>query len=196
MGLGKLVWVGALAGGACAVGLGAVKGTEGPDVDRELFEVVNRGYGPDPDRLFTGITELGSYYAAGSAAAVLAVAGRRRAALRALGAATATWVLLQGLKRVVDRPRPSDDDPQGTRMLIARPNGTSWPSSHPAILTTFTRVAAREAGLGPASRAALTGLDLAVATSRVYVGVHYPSDVASGLLLGRAVARLWPRGRS
>jgi membrane-associated phospholipid phosphatase len=31
-----------------------------------------------------------------------------------------------------------------------------------------------------------------VATSRAYVGVHYPSDVASGLLMGRAVARLWP----
>ena len=63
------------------------------------------------------------------------------------------------------------------------------------MLTTFTRVAAREIGLRPISRASLTGLDLAVATSRVYVGVHYPSDAASGLLLGRAVARLWPRGR-
>jgi membrane-associated phospholipid phosphatase len=64
------------------------------------------------------------------------------------------------------------------------------------VLTTFTRVVARETGLGPVSRAALTALDVAVATSRVYVGVHYPSDVASGLLLGRAVARIWPGGRS
>ncbi len=196
MGLGRIVWAGALAVGACAVGLGAIKGTEGPDVDRELFQVVNRGHGPDADRLFTGITELGSFYAAGSAAAVLAVAGRRRVALRALGAASATWLLLQGIKRVVDRARPSDADPDGTRTLIAQPNGTSWPSSHPAVLTTFTRVAAREIGLRPFTRAALTGLDLTVATSRVYVGVHYPSDVASGLLIGRAVARVWPRGRS
>jgi membrane-associated phospholipid phosphatase len=43
------------------------------------------------------------------------------------------------------------------------------------------------------SRAALSALDLSVAASRVYLGVHYPSDVASGLLMGRAVARIWPR---
>jgi membrane-associated phospholipid phosphatase len=190
------VWAGALTAGAGALGVGAIKGVDGPAVDLELFREANRGRGPDADRVFRGITELGSYYAAGTAAAVLAVSGRRRAALRALSAATATWLLLQGMKRIVDRPRPSDADPDGTRLLIARPNGTSWPSSHPAMLTTFTRVAARETGLGPVSRAALTALDVAVATSRVYVGVHYPSDVASGLLLGRAVARIWPRGRS
>jgi membrane-associated phospholipid phosphatase len=72
----------------------------------------------------------------------------------------------------------------------------SWPSSHPAVLTTVTRIAARELGLGPGARAGLTGLDLSVAASRVYLGVHYPSDVVSGLLIGRAVARLWPRRRS
>ena len=46
---------------------------------------------------------------------------------------------------------------------------------------------------GGVSRAALSALDLSVAASRVYLGVHYPSDVASGLLMGRAVARIWPR---
>jgi len=196
MGVTRLVWAGALAAGACAIGLGAMKGEDGPDVDRELFAVVNRGHGPEADRAFAGITELGSFYASGAAAGVLLATGRRRAALRALGAAGTTWLALQGLKRVVGRPRPFDDDPTGTRLLIARPNGTSWPSSHPAVLTTFTRVASCELGLGRPARTALTGLDLAVATSRVYLGVHYPSDVASGLLIGRAIARLWPRGRS
>jgi len=196
MGVTRFVWAGALAAGACAIGLGAMKGEDGPDVDRELFAVVNRGHGPEADRAFAGITELGSFYAAGAAALVLLVAGRRRAALRALGAASVTWLALQGIKRVVARPRPYDADPAGTRLLIARPRGTSWPSSHPAVLTTFTRVASRELGLGRSARTAFTGLDLAVGTSRVYLGVHYPSDVASGLLFGRAIARLWPRGRS
>ena len=72
----------------------------------------------------------------------------------------------------------------------------SWPSSHPAVLTTFSRVAARELGVGVAGRGLLSALDVAVAASRVYLGVHYPSDVASGVLIGRAVARVWPRDRA
>jgi membrane-associated phospholipid phosphatase len=135
-------------------------------------------------------------YAAAAAAVALALAGRRREGARALAAAGAAWLLLQGTKRLVDRPRPYLEDPEGTRRMIAEPHGTSWPSSHPAILTTFTRVAARELGIGALARTALTGLDAAVAASRVALGVHYPSDVASGLLFGRAVARLWPRARA
>ncbi|MGE5226882.1 MAG: phosphatase PAP2 family protein, partial [Planctomycetaceae bacterium] len=151
------------------------------------------GRGVGADRFFGGITEMGSLYASGAAAGTLFAAGRRGAAARALSAAGATWLLLQGVKRVVNRPRPSDADPDGTRLSIARPKAMSWPSSHPAVLTTFTRVAGRELGAGAFARGALTGLDLSVAASRVYLGVHYPADVASGLLLGRAVARVWPR---
>lgn len=196
MGIGRYLWASGLVAGAVAVGVGAMKGDEGPAVDRELFESLNRGHGPQADAFSAGVTELGSLYAAGAAAGTLAVAGRRGPAARAIAAAGATWLLLQGIKKLIDRPRPSDADPDGTRLLIARPHATSWPSSHPAVLTTFTRVAARELGVGWGGRAALTGLDLSVAASRVYLGVHYPSDVASGLLLGRAVARAWPRGRS
>jgi undecaprenyl-diphosphatase len=187
------VWAGALASGAVRIGLGAVKGEDGPGVDRELFELVNRGHGPAADRYFMGITELGSFYASGAAAGALVALGRPREATRAIAAAGATWLLLQGLKRVVNRPRPSDTEPEATRLLIARPHATSWPSSHPAVLTTFSRVASRELGLGRLARAGLGAIDLSVAVSRVYVGVHYPADVASGLLLGRAVAGLWPR---
>ncbi|MGZ8571228.1 MAG: phosphatase PAP2 family protein [Actinomycetota bacterium] len=195
MGVGSVLWAGALAAGAVAIGLGAVKGEDGPGVDRELFELVNRGHGPRADAFNAGVTELGSLWASGAAAGALVVSGEHRAAVRALTAAGATWLLLQGMKRVVERSRPSLADPERTRLMIALPPATSWPSSHPAVLTTFTRVASRELGLGGLVRAKLTALDLSVAVSRVYLGVHYPSDVASGLLLGRAVARLWPRGR-
>jgi membrane-associated phospholipid phosphatase len=190
-----ILWGLTLAGGAAIVGNAAIRTADGPKVDDELFSLVNRGHGPRADRFFGGATELGSFYAAGAAAGALALTGERRAAVRALSAAGAMWLLGQGAKKLVVRSRPYQSDPDGTRRMIPEPSGTSWPSSHPAVLTAFTRVAARELGLGVISRTALSALDASVATSRVYLGVHYPSDVVSGLLMGRAVARLWPGGR-
>jgi undecaprenyl-diphosphatase len=190
-----VAWGTVLAGAAAVIGHASIRTEDGREVDLELFRATNVGHGPRADRYFAGVTELGSLYASAAAAGVIALTGRRRSAISSLAAACATWSLLQGIKRVVDRPRPSDADPHGTRLLIARPMATSWPSSHPAVLTTFTRIAARELGLRAGARAALTALDLSVAGSRVYLGVHYPSDVVSGLLLGRAVARWWPGRR-
>ena len=196
MGVGRVMWGAGLFAGACAIGHAVVHRSEAAAVDQELFDAVNDGHGPEADRVFVSVTELGSMYAAGAAALTLTVLGRGDAATRAMSAAGATWVLLQAMKRLADQPRPLDADPDGTRQLIARPVGMSWPSSHPAVLTTFSRVAARELGVGVAGRGALSALDATVAASRVYLGVHYPSDVVSGLLIGRAIARLWPRTRA
>ena len=183
----------ALAVAAAAIGSAAIRTEAGRGLDRRVFEAWNRGSGPVADRAFLGVTELGSLYAVGTAAAVVAALGRPREASRAMGAAGVTWILAQAAKKAVNRRRPYDADPEGTRFLIAAPAGTSWPSSHPAILTAFTTVAARELGIGMVGRVGLAGLGATVAVSRVYVGVHYPSDVASGLLMGRAVAALWRR---
>ena len=196
MGVGRWVWGAGLFAGACAVGVAVSRRPELAEADRELFNSVNAGHGPNADRVFVTVTELGSMYAAGAAALSLAAVGRGRAGTKAFAAASATWLILQGMKKVVDRPRPIDGEDHGARQLIARPSGMSWPSSHPAVLTVFSRVAARELGSGSATKGALSALDATVATSRVYLGVHYPSDVVSGLLIGRAVARWWPRGRS
>ena len=185
----------ALVGAALKVGRWSST-QEGRGVDAELFGELNRGHGPEADRFFTGVTELGSIWAAGAAAGILALSGRRRAAANAFAAAGAAWLAGQGLKRVANRPRPYEADADATRLLVGPPNATSWPSSHPAVLTAFTRVAARDLALGPMSRTGLAGLDLSVAASRVYVGVHYPSDVVSGLLIGRAIGRLWPGRRA
>jgi undecaprenyl-diphosphatase len=178
-----------------AVGSVALATERGRAPDARLFAAVNRGHGRSADRVFAGVTELGSLYAAAAAAAALAALGRPRPATRAFAAAGVTWLLGQGAKRLVDRPRPYEADPGGTRAMIAPPKGTSWPSSHPAVLTAFATVAGREVGAGRAARAGLAGLGVAVAASRVYLGVHYPSDVASGVLVGRAVAAVWPRGQ-
>ena len=180
----------ALVGAAVAVGRWSSR-PEGRAVDAELFAELNRDRGPGADRFFTGVTELGSLWAAGAAAGVLALAGRRRVAADAFAAAGLTWLAGQGFKRVAGRLRPFETDGVDARFLIAPPRASSWPSSHPAVLSAFATVASRDLGLAPLARLGLDGLGLSVAASRVYVGVHYPSDVTSGLLLGRAVARLF-----
>lgn len=183
----RLARIAGLGGAALAIGV-AASGGPGRDADERAFRAVNGAADPRLDRTAGAITELGSIWASIGAAAVLALAGHRRAAGRGLVAAGSAWLLGQGLKRVFERPRPYEADAEGTRLLIGTPRASSWPSSHPAVLLAFVEAAGREARLRPAARVALTGLAGAVGVSRVVVGVHYPADVAGGLLLGRAVA--------
>lgn len=175
-----------------ALGVAALTGkARGRTLDDRIYEVINsRLEHPTLDRMFSALTELGSLYASLGAGATLAAFGRRREAASAVGAAGAMWALGQALKRAYRRSRPFDSIAPG-RLLIGKPRGTSWPSSHPAVFLTFALVASRRLDLPGPARGALVGLASAVAFSRVYLGVHYPSDVAGGMLLGRAVADVW-----
>jgi membrane-associated phospholipid phosphatase len=177
--------------GLGAVGVAAISARgRGRDLDRRLYRALNRGEGPPADAFFKGVTELGSLWASVGATVALARAGRRKEGLDALGAATSMWLIGQGLKRLWRRPRPylalAD-----ARLRIDRPRGATWPSSHPAVLLAFVTVAGRNLGASHAVKAGAVGLAGIVGLSRVYLGVHYPADVAGGLLLGRGVADLW-----
>jgi undecaprenyl-diphosphatase len=179
-----------LVGAALVVAAVTARG-RGRSLDDRLFAWANSEiHHPGLDRFFRGITELGSLYASAAAACALVSRGRRREGLDALGAAAAMWALGQALKKAFRRDRPYDTD-NPLRLLIGKPRGTSWPSSHPAVLLTFVTVAARNLELPQGQRRALTGLAGVVGASRVYLGAHYPADVVGGLLLGRAVADLW-----
>jgi membrane-associated phospholipid phosphatase len=179
--------------GAAALGIAFVTARgRGRAVDDRLFARFSSSMRrPGLDVVFRSVTELGSLWASGAAAVAIAGRGRPKEAADAFGAAVTTWLAGQGLKRLFKRLRPYEVEEHEHLRLIEKPAGASWPSSHPAVLLAFVTVAGRDLGVGSAARAGLTGLVGLVGVSRVYLGVHYPADVAGGLLLGRAVADAW-----
>lgn len=71
--------------------------------------------------------------------------------------------------------------------MIAAPSSSSFPSSHAAMS------AAGALALGqavPAARVPLRIAALAMAYSRVHLGVHHPSDVLAGYALGAVTGRV------
>jgi undecaprenyl-diphosphatase len=99
------------------------------------------------------------------------------------------------VKLIVARPRPSVEN-------LSHLSSLSFPSEHTtqAAAVYLTIAIMLSAGLGRGWREAALVLGiviaLAVAWSRVYLGVHYPTDVTAGLLLGWSWALLvfhWAR---
>ena len=188
---GRWIKAGLYAGTAVAIGVATKKGA-GREIDDKAFHALNGSHDPVRDAVFGGVTELGSIWASVAGGAVIAASGRRRAAASAVAAAAAAWVLGQAMKKGYNRPRPYDMHPETARRVIGKPSGTSWPSSHPAVFLAFLTTVGRGLDLPPAARAASLGLAGSVAVSRTYLGVHFPSDILSGLLLGRAIGLIWP----
>lgn len=141
------------------------------------------------DRALPALTDLGSTYAAATAAGTLWALGRRRLARDVGAAAAIAWLAGQGLKPLFRRARPYDAG--SVEVLVRRPAGLSYPSSHPAVAAAIGRVVERTAR--EPVRGWFRRLPRFVAFSRVYVGVHYPTDVIGGVMLGRAVGDLWLR---
>lgn len=89
-------------------------------------------------------------------------------------------------KYAFNRPRPSELDPS-LKTVIANPDTPSYPSEHAAVAGAASTVLAY---LFPDNAKFYTDQADAAAKSRVLAGVAYPSDVAAGLELGRAVGAL------
>ena len=145
-------------------------------------------------RRLTGAADHGLLWFA--VAGILALTGRRgrRAAVRGvLSLALSSGTANSLIKPLVGRRRPDLERTRLARRIGHRPWTSSFPSGHAASAAGFVTGVTLEF---PAAGAMLAPLAAAVAYSRVHVGVHYPSDVGVGALVGAGIAvigqRLWP----
>ena len=107
---------------------------------------------------------------------------RRRTYVRAIRAVALAQLVNSAAKIAVRRARPVLED---LPPLMPTMTTLSYPSAHAS--TSFAAARSLSAAL-PARPLYLAAT--AMALSRPYLGVHYPSDVAAGALLGIAVAEL------
>jgi membrane-associated phospholipid phosphatase len=164
----------------------AVRDGRAAPVDAELRERITALRTPERDAVVRVATDLGSLYGVGIVSGLVALSGRSRLALRvALSGATA-WTLAQAAKPLLPRERPYQSD--GAERIVVEPAGTSWPSGHAAVAAAMAATLGE--GRGPVARTLLGAVAAAVGVSRVYVGVHHPSDVVAGHGIGALSAAL------
>jgi len=116
---------------------------------------------------------------------VLLIHRRFRLAAGLLIALVSTMIFVQGMKLLVHAQRPID--------IYSAADAFSFPSGHATMTATLYGalgwIAFRGAGatLGKVAVGVCVTLIIAVAFSRIYLGAHWPSDVAAGLLFGAGV---------
>src|ERR1700678_737497 len=157
------------------------------NMDERLLRVMRTWrHGPKADRAVARFSKLGER---GAVWLAIGVAGyaldgeKREQWRRATGTVVVVYALNTLVKLAVRRRRPILS---GLPPLTDTPTQLSFPSAHAS--TSF-------AGALVYTRLGLPALPLyalakGLAVSRLYLGVHYPSDVLAGALLGTAVAAL------
>lgn len=192
------------AGIACWIGVGAVAWAvhsghaDALDQTGLLFWRSDDSHPSGPPSLLEGVrdvTALGgvllrNLFALAAVVALLFLKLRREATLYALTVA-AGWAVNSGLKALVGRERP------GIVSHLTEAGGNSFPSGHSfnsavvyvAMALAFAALSARSSVRWTLIASAMVA-SLAIAWSRVWLGVHWPSDVAAGWLGGTGWAFL------
>jgi undecaprenyl-diphosphatase len=161
-----------------------------PALDHRLFDTAAGRHWPAAGPVLPRLSRAADHGVLWGAAAAAIAATRtpraRRAAVRGLASLALASLTVNTLgKRSVRRPRPALGGVPDVRRLGRRPVTTSFPSGHAASAAAFATGVALES---PAWGAAVAPLALSVAVSRVYTGVHFPSDVLAGAALGAGAA--------
>lgn len=124
----------------------------------------------------------------GLAVVVLLLRSRPRAAVYVLVVRLVELGVETGLKWIIERPRPT------VPVVLTTASASSFPSGHAAGTAALgaSLLVLALPHIGRSARVLLVSaavvVAVAVATSRVVLGVHYPSDVLAGLLLGTLCA--------
>lgn len=158
------------------------------ELDQGLLTLIQESRNATLDRLMVLITRLGDFntqlYAGVLLCLLLLLARQWRAALFAIGALAGTGLANGALKELLARLRPE--------VLLEPLTSYSLPSGHSSAAFAFFLVLGILAGRGQPPRMRLTWLllaclpALAIALSRVYLGVHWPTDIIAGALLAGA----------
>ncbi|MGD0563895.1 MAG: phosphatase PAP2 family protein [Roseiarcus sp.] len=183
----RLDAAGALIALALWAGLAAALSSEGVQrFDAAVRLAVHRWASPNLTALMQGIAVLGSvgFLAAAALVAIagLLVAGRRRSAIALAGTMAGAFLLENAMKYAIHRVRPEP-------FFGTEPETYSFPSGHALFSLCFYCTLAsglaqrRRSGLARAAiGTAAAALIAAIGLSRIYLGVHYPSDVLGGYL--------------
>ncbi len=148
-----------------------------------------RGHTPAVEKAAQLIARSGEngylWFGIGLAGAALD-APRRKQWLASAAIGPAAIGLNFGIKLIVKRPRPSLE---GLPPLGGAPSSLSFPSAH---ATASFAAATAMSRFAPELKPALFGAATAMAVTRPYLGMHYPSDVVAGALLGSVLGRVVP----
>ncbi len=157
-------------------------------LDLRLLRLLRtRGHSPPVEAAAINLARSGEngllWYAIALGGAAVGGSQRRDAYFRAMKVVLATLVANTVVKQTVRRARPvlEEELPALTPVL----SGRSYPSAHSS--TSFAGARALSAAGLPAPP--LYAVAAAMALSRPYLGVHYPSDILAGAALGDAMAR-------
>jgi PAP2 superfamily protein len=157
--------------------------------DDAVMEAVHRIDNPPMNQAMHAITQLGSHVAIGTAAGLTAIMmmrrGRKHDAWTVVVSTGGAMAINTILKNIFKRRRP-----QEVARRIKLPKSHSFPSGHSLLSAATYPIVAhhlveRQSAPVQAVAHTLAGMIiLSVGFSRVYFGVHFPSDVLGGFAAG------------